>query len=69
MLPEAVAALPCPLCRGPLTDEGRALRCAAGHAFDVARQGYVSLLAGDARAGTADTPGMVASREAFDDRR
>jgi 23S rRNA (guanine745-N1)-methyltransferase len=41
------------------------LRCATGHAFDVARQGYVNLMPGGARPGTADTPEMVADRAAF----
>ena len=41
------------------------MRCPSGHAFDLARQGYASLLAGDAKAGTADTPAMVQARAAF----
>ena len=41
------------------------LRCAEGHGFDVARQGYVNLLPGGARPGTADTADMVAARAAF----
>ena len=39
--------------------------CEEGHAFDVARHGYVSLLAGAGAAGTADTAEMVAERTAF----
>jgi 23S rRNA (guanine745-N1)-methyltransferase len=39
--------------------------CANGHAFDVARSGYLSLLPGDAKLRTADTAEMVAAREAF----
>lgn len=54
----------CPVCRGDLRAGDRTLRCAAGHAFDLARQGYVNLLTGRA-AGTADTAGMVAARAAF----
>ena len=42
-----------------------ALRCGRGHSFDIARQGYVNLMPGGARPGTADTAGMVAAREAF----
>lgn len=57
--------LECPHCMAPLTSEGAALRCAAGHSFDVARQGYVNLLPPKAHTGTADTPGMVAARIAF----
>lgn len=44
---------------------GSALRCPAGHLFDIARHGHVSLLAGGARSGTADTPDMVRARSAF----
>ena len=65
MLDQAVAYLCCPHCRGNLLLDGRSLRCRAGHSFDVARQGYASLLGGDARTGTADTAAMVAAREAF----
>lgn len=67
MLPEVVACLACPHCREPLASDGPGvLRCAGGrHVFDVARQGYVSLLPGDARTGTADTAAMVAARADF----
>jgi 23S rRNA (guanine745-N1)-methyltransferase len=63
MNPDVVAALRCPICRGPLADGGAALRCAAGHAFDVARQGYVSFLAGRGTALVGDDATMVAARE------
>lgn len=36
--------LKCPVCGGPLREEGRTLRCAGGHSYDMARQGYVNLL-------------------------
>lgn len=65
MLADVVDHLTCPLCRGDLLLSGRSLRCPAGHAFDVARQGYVNLLPGGARAGTADTQDMVRDRAAF----
>jgi len=42
------------------------LRCPNGHAFDVARHGYVNLLVGRAPAGT-DTPAMVAARSELHD--
>ncbi len=64
MLAEVVSQLRCPVCRGPLADAGSALRCGAGHAFDVARQGYVNLVTG--RPGLpGDTPAMVAARAGF----
>jgi 23S rRNA (guanine745-N1)-methyltransferase len=64
---EALELLRCPHCGAPLDGEGGdgTLRCAAGHAFDVARQGYVNLLPPDADTGTADTAEMVAARDAF----
>lgn len=41
------------------------LRCAAGHSFDIARQGYVSLLAARSTPHAGDTVEMVAAREEF----
>jgi 23S rRNA (guanine745-N1)-methyltransferase len=64
-LSEVAGHLRCPHCRGELALTGSALVCASGHSFDIARQGYVNLLPGDARAGTADTPEMVGARVAF----
>ncbi|MFG1887230.1 putative RNA methyltransferase [Micromonospora sp. NPDC049051] len=68
MDPRIVDRLRCPVCAEPLaevdTGGARALRCARRHSFDVARQGYVNLLAGRApHAG--DTAEMVAARADF----
>jgi 23S rRNA (guanine745-N1)-methyltransferase len=41
----AVATLRCPHCGAQLRRRDRTLTCAAGHHFDLARQGYVNLLA------------------------
>lgn len=60
--------LRCPVCAGPLTRADRTVRCAEGHGFDLARQGYLTLLAGGSRAGQGDTADMVAARAAFLDR-
>jgi 23S rRNA (guanine745-N1)-methyltransferase len=57
--------LSCPHCGGSLSLEAGVLRCGAGHTFDVARQGYVSLLGGRAPAEPPDTAAMVAARAAF----
>jgi 23S rRNA (guanine745-N1)-methyltransferase len=65
VLADVVPYLRCPHCRASLSSRERSLSCSNGHVFDVARQGYVSLLCGDARTGTADTPDMVAARDAF----
>ena len=54
--------LRCPHCGGPLETAERSLRCANGHSFDVARQGYVALERKPARGDTAE---MVAARVAF----
>ncbi|MFC8849562.1 MULTISPECIES: putative RNA methyltransferase [unclassified Micromonospora] len=68
MDPRIVGRLRCPVCAEPLTEAAtgtaRALRCPRRHSFDVARQGYVDLLAGRApHAG--DTAEMVAARTDF----
>lgn len=65
MLADALPYLCCPICAGDLVCEERAVRCTAGHAFDIARQGYAGLLTGNAHTGTADTAAMVAARAAF----
>ncbi|HUG84287.1 MAG TPA: hypothetical protein VMM13_06960 [Euzebya sp.] len=58
----AVAALACPVCGSVLSADPAGLRCADGHAFDRARQGYVHLAAGAIRHG-GDTAVMVQARE------
>jgi 23S rRNA (guanine745-N1)-methyltransferase len=63
------AALPhlrCPVCGAGLAREAASgsVRCDAGHAFDVARQGYLSLLSGGG-APAGDNAAMVADRVAL----
>ncbi|MFF3670123.1 putative RNA methyltransferase [Microtetraspora malaysiensis] len=65
MLADVIDHLICPVCRERLALAGGTVRCGHGHSFDVARQGYVSLLTGSAAPGTADTPAMVAARADF----
>lgn len=65
MLADVIGCLACPVCGAVLVAREGSLACASGHAFDVARQGYVNLLAGGARHGTADTAAMLDAREAF----
>jgi 23S rRNA (guanine745-N1)-methyltransferase len=60
VLAEAVDLLRCPVCGDALAEGAGALRCARGHSFDVARQGYVNLLPG-----AGDSAAMVEAREAF----
>ncbi|WP_051683940.1 putative RNA methyltransferase [Blastococcus sp. URHD0036] len=63
----AVDLLACPVCAAPLEplpgDAG--LRCTAGHAFDRARQGHVTLLPPGRSPATGDSAQMVADRVAF----
>ncbi|GAA2737579.1 putative RNA methyltransferase [Actinocorallia aurantiaca] len=65
MLNDVEDLLACPLCGRDLAQRERTLRCPAGHSFDIARQGYVALLAGDTGTGTADTAAMVQARADF----
>jgi 23S rRNA (guanine745-N1)-methyltransferase len=60
VLADVVELLRCPVCAGGLELGEGALRCGAGHSFDIARQGYVNLVPG-----RADTPEMVEARDAF----
>ncbi|WP_375433207.1 putative RNA methyltransferase [uncultured Friedmanniella sp.] len=54
----------CPVCRQPFTPTEGGVRCAQGHTFDQARQGYLNLLQSRPPQ-HADTPAMVAARERF----
>ncbi|MEO7002285.1 MAG: putative RNA methyltransferase, partial [Ktedonobacterales bacterium] len=59
----------CPICGEPLTREtppaaSACYRCPNRHSFDVARQGYVNLLARPTRL-LADTLAMLRARRAF----
>jgi 23S rRNA (guanine745-N1)-methyltransferase len=68
VIADVVDWLSCPHCATALIVEpssGMRLLCEEGHAFDVARPGYISLLTGAGAAGTADTAAMVAERAAF----
>jgi 23S rRNA (guanine745-N1)-methyltransferase len=66
VLAEVVAALVCPVCRADLVAEPATLRCPTGHSFDVARQGYVNLLAALGRPPlNADDASAVAARVDF----
>ncbi|MEU3190410.1 putative RNA methyltransferase [Streptomyces sp. NPDC006992] len=60
-----VQAVRCPVCGTSLEAAERSLRCPNRHTFDIARQGYVSLLSGAKRTANADSPAMVLARTAF----
>lgn len=64
-LDEHAGFLVCPHCGERLATAGRTLRCPRGHAFDIARQGYVNLLTGRGSRIAGDSADMVAARAAF----
>ena len=63
MLADVVHLLCCPSCGADVHVDAKTLRCNQNHVFDIARQGYVNFLGG--AHGSADTPTMVAARDAF----
>ena len=66
MLDAVIRYLACPHCGAGLASDGTgALRCRSGHAFDIARQGYASLLPAGASGGRGDTAAMVRARADF----
>ncbi|HAA46360.1 MAG: rRNA (guanine-N1-)-methyltransferase [Halomonas sp. 54_146] len=60
-------ALACPLDGEPLALTGSVWRCAAGHSFDIAKQGYVNLLPVQHKRShdPGDSKAMVAARQRF----
>jgi 23S rRNA (guanine745-N1)-methyltransferase len=66
-LDEVLPLLRCPHCGAALGREEAddTVRCDGGHTFDIARQGYLSLLAGEGTPHAGDTAEMVAARERF----
>lgn len=65
MLSDVINALECPVCGSRLDTAEKSVRCASGHSFDIAAQGYLNLLPGGAHTGTADTAEMVSARDSF----
>lgn len=57
--------LGCPLCGLPLGRIDGQLRCEGRHSYNIARQGYASLLSGGKHPSAGDTAEMVAARAAF----
>jgi 23S rRNA (guanine745-N1)-methyltransferase len=60
-------ALACPLDGNPLQHDGSSWRCASGHCFDIAREGYVNLLPVQKKRSLdpGDSKEMVAARRRF----
>jgi len=65
VLSDVVGLLRCPHCAGDLARSDDILACAAGHTFDIARRGHVTLLSGGGHGARGDTSEMVAARAAF----
>jgi len=63
----AFQALACPLDGAPLLRDGSAWRCASGHSFDIASQGYTNLLPVQNKRSRdpGDSKAMVAARRRF----
>lgn len=62
MLAEVIDLLSCPQCAADLDLVDGAAECDRGHRFDVARQGYVSLISGGSTKFTGDSAEMIAAR-------
>lgn len=60
-----MSLLACPHCGEPLHDEAGGVGCPAGHRFDRAKQGHLTLLGPRARLDTADSVDMVEARAEF----
>ncbi|WP_110657218.1 putative RNA methyltransferase [Salinicola halimionae] len=60
-------ALACPLDGDPMHREGQTWRCAAGHSYDIAKQGYTHLLPVQHKRSRdpGDSKAMVAARQRF----
>jgi 23S rRNA (guanine745-N1)-methyltransferase len=65
VLDAAIQYLRCAYCDAGLARDGGSLRCRAGHAFDIARQGYVSLIPAGASVAGGDSAPMVQARSEF----
>ena len=57
----------CPVCKQNLNINGNCYRCEGRHCFDIAKEGYVNLLAGNHKAGESigDNKDMALSRKKF----
>jgi 23S rRNA (guanine745-N1)-methyltransferase len=61
---QSTIGLICPICRGGLIPAERAYRCPKGHSFDLAKEGYLSLLHGRQKGeGRGDGKAMVLARD------
>jgi 23S rRNA (guanine745-N1)-methyltransferase len=57
-------SLTCPHCHAALSPAGKSYRCAQGHSFDRAKEGYLSLLHGRQKGeGRGDSKAMIQARD------
>jgi 23S rRNA (guanine745-N1)-methyltransferase len=64
-LEAAAAYFRCPVCSAPVRLGEDQVTCGRGHSFNIARQGYVSLVSGRGGPGTGDSAAMVMARDRF----
>jgi 23S rRNA (guanine745-N1)-methyltransferase len=64
-LEAVIAYIRCPVCAGHVLLGDDHVTCDRGHSFDIARQGYVSLIGGRGGHGTGDSAAMVMARDRF----
>ncbi|HEY3561373.1 MAG TPA: methyltransferase type 11 [Kribbella sp.] len=62
---DLVAVLRCPVCADGLTLDARTARCPRGHAYDLAKQGYLNLLPASSNGIEGDSAAMVGARTVF----
>ena len=55
----------CPKCKAPLSFSDRTAKCAAGHSYDRAKEGYYNLLLTNVGGTHGDNKEMILSRRAF----
>lgn len=67
MFLDAEITLTCPICKKQLIKSSSQLNCAAGHSFDVAKQGYVNLLPAQQKKSKepGDSKEMIIARQRF----
>ncbi|WP_072687987.1 putative RNA methyltransferase [Rhodococcus marinonascens] len=65
MLSDVTDLLACPQCQARVELDEGAILCDIGHSFDVARQGYVSLMTGAGGKFDGDSTEMIAARADF----
>jgi 23S rRNA (guanine745-N1)-methyltransferase len=68
-IPSFPALLICPVCETPLDWNGKECRCANGHSFDLAKEGYLNLLLSHQRKSShpGDDANMIQARRRFFD--